>query len=81
MNKWELLYKILYEYFNEYASTTKTVNRIVENKVSSLEEKEIRKILNNQSVLWEDLTKKNNWDNKLYQNLILDTMKLLRFKK
>ena len=81
MNKEELLYKILYEYFNNYASTTKTINRVVENKVSLLNEKEIRKILNEQTVLWKDLTKKNNWDNKSYQNIIFDTMKLLKFKK
>ena len=81
MNKEELLYKILYEYFNNYASTNKTINRVVENKVSSLEEKEIRKILNEQTVLWKDLTKKNNWDNKLYQNIISDTVKLLNLKK
>lgn len=81
MNKEELLHKILYEYFNNYASTTKTINRVIENKVSLLNEKEIRKILNEQSVLWKDLKEKNNWDNKLYQNIILNTMKLLKFKK
>lgn len=81
MNKEELLYKTLYEYFNNYASTTKTINRVVENKVSLLNEKEIRKILNEQTVLWKDLAKKNNWDNTLYQNIILNTMKLLKFKK
>lgn len=79
MNKEELLYKILYEYFNNYTSTTKTINRVVENKVSLLNEKEIRKILNEQTVLWKDLTEKNNWDNKSYQNIILNTMKLLKF--
>ena len=41
MNKWELLFKIVYEYFNNYATTTKTVNRIMENKVSMLVEIEI----------------------------------------
>ena len=81
MNKEELLYKTLYEYFNNYAKTTKTINRIVQDKSSLLDKKEIRKILNEQTVLWKDLIKKNNWDNKLYQNLILDTMKLLKFKK
>lgn len=81
MNKEELLYKILYEYFNNYASTTKTINRIIQDKLSLLDEKKIRKILNEQTVLWKDLTKKNSWDNKLYQNLILNTMKLLNFKK
>lgn len=81
MNKWELLFKIVYEYFNNYATTTKTVNRIMENKVSLLDEKEIRKILNEQTVLWKDLIKKDNWDNKLYQNIISDTVKLLNLKK
>ena len=81
MNKEELLYKILYEYFNNYADTTKTINRIIKDNLSLLDKKEIRKILNEQTVLWKDLTKKNNWDNKLYQNLILNTMKLLNFKK
>ena len=81
MNKEELLYKILYEYFNNYASTTKTIKRSMENKVSLLDEKEIRKILNEQTVLWKDLAKKNNWDNKLYQNIISDTVKLLNLKK
>ena len=81
MNKEELLYKTLYEYFNNYASTTKTINRIIQDKSSLLDKKEIRKILNEQTVLWKDLTKKNSWDNKLYQNLIHDTMKLLNFKK
>ena len=81
MNKEELLYKTLYEYFNNYANTTKTINRITQDKLSLLDKKEIRKILNEQTVLWKDLTKKNSWDNKLYQNLILETMKLLKFKK
>lgn len=81
MNKEELLYKILYEYFNNYASTTKIIKRIMENKVSLLDEKEIRKILNQQTVLWKDLTKKNNWDNKLYQNIISNTIELLNLKK
>lgn len=81
MNKEELLYKTLYEYFNNYASTTKTINRIIQDKSSLLDKKEIRKILNEQTVLWKDLIKKNNWDNKLYQNIILNTMKLLKFKK
>lgn len=81
MNKEELLYKTLYEYFNNYASTTKTINRIIQNKSSLLDKKEIKKILNEQTVLWKDLIKKNNWDNKLYQNIILNTIKLLKFKK
>ena len=81
MNKEELLYKTLYEYFNKYASTTKTINRIIQDKLSLLDKKEIKKILNEQTVLWENLTWKNNWDNKLYQNIILNTMKLLKFKK
>lgn len=81
MNKEELLHKILYEYFNNYASTTKTINRIIKDNLSLLDKKEIRKILNEQTVLWKDLTKKNNWDNKLYQNIISDTMKLLNFRK
>lgn len=81
MNKEELLYKTLYEYFNNYASATKTINRITQDKSSLLDKKEIRKILNEQTVLWKDLIKKNNWDNKLYQNIILNTMKLLKFKK
>lgn len=81
MNKQELLFKIVYEYFNNYASATKTINRIMENKVSLLDEKEIRKILNEQTVLWKDLIKKDNWDNKLYQNIILNTIKLLNLKK
>ena len=81
MNKQELLFKIVYEYFNQYASATKTFKRIMKNKVSLLDEKEIRKILNEQTVLWKDLAKKNNWDNKLYQNIISDTVKLLNLKK
>ena len=81
MSKEELLHKILYEYFNKYANETKTVKRIMENKVSLLDEKEIRKILNEQTVLWKDLIKKDNWDNKLYQNIILNTIKLLNLKK
>lgn len=39
MDKKELLYKTLYEYFNQYASATKTIKRIMENKVSLLEGK------------------------------------------
>ena len=81
MNKQELLYKTLYKYFNKYASATKTINRIMENKLSLLDEKEIRKVLNEQTVLWKDLTMKNNWDNKLYQNIISNTIKLLNLKK
>lgn len=81
MSKEELLYKTLYEYFNNYASATKTINRIIKDKLSLLDGKEIRKILNEQTVLWKDLTKKNNWDNKLYQNIILNTIKLLNLKK
>lgn len=65
MNKQELLFKIVYEYFNQYASATKTIKRIMENKVSLLDEK----------------IKKDNWDNKLYQNIISDTIKLLNLKK
>ena len=81
MDKKELLYKTLYEYFNNYASATKTINRIIKDKLSLLDGKEIRKILNEQTVLWKDLTKKNNWDDKLYQNIISDTVKLLNLKK
>lgn len=81
MSKEELLHKILYEYFNKHANETITVKRIMENKVSLLDEKEIRKILNEQTVLWKDLIKKDNWDNKLYQNIILNTIKLLNLKK
>lgn len=81
MNKEELFYKTLYEYFNNYASTTKTINRIIQDKLSLLDDKAIRKVLNDQSVLWKNLTEKNNWDNKSYQNIIFDTMKLLNFKK
>lgn len=81
MSKEELLHKILYEYFNKYANETKTVKRIMENKVSLLDEKEIRKVLNEQNVLWKDLAKKNSWDNKLYQNIISDTVKLFNLKK
>ena len=81
MNKEELFYKTLYEYFNNYASTTKTINRIIQDKLSLLDDNAIRKDLNDQSVLWKNLTEKNNWDNKSYQNIIFDTMKLLNFKK
>ena len=81
MSKEELLYKTLYEYFNNYASATRTINRIIKDKLSLLDGKEIRKILNEQTVLWKDLTKKDNWDNKLYQNIILNTIKLLNLKK
>jgi hypothetical protein len=81
MNKGELLFKIVYEYFNNYASATKTIKRIMENKLSLLDGKGIRKVLNEQTVLWKDLTKKNSWDNKLYQNIILNTIKLLNLKK